>query len=289
MVIGLEFQTSSSCDVERAGDGGLVAGKGKKGMFGGKRTKGRKPEILRAIEFALGVAGVVLLGIYAGVSLDSFAHSRVAIEEFSAQVSGPPSTEEVRPSGSFVDMSHEVQADFSLWSAKRIAAFEKSWNTKPDVPIAVLRIPKIHLEIPVFDNTGVQSLNRGAGWIPGTAAPGKNGNVGIAGHRDGFFRKLKYAARGDEIVLLTREGTETFRVDRIEIVRPEQTSVLKPRAGRSLTLVTCYPFYYVGSAPERFVVEGHLESEVQITKSLEPGPKTEVESNKNTFQGGIRK
>ena len=257
-------------------------------MFGGKRRKGRKPRILRAIEFALGVAGVVLLGIYAAVALDSFAHSRVAIQEFSAQVSAPPSTEEVRPSANFIDISHEVQTDFSLWSAKRIAAFEKSWNTKPDLPVAVLRIPRIHLEVPVFDNTSVQSLNRGAGWIPGTAAPGRNGNVGIAGHRDGFFRKLKYVARGDEIVLLTRDGTETFRVDRIEIVRPEQTSVLKPRAGRSVTLVTCYPFYYVGSAPERFVVEAHLESEVQITKPLEVGPKTEVKSNKDTFQGGIR-
>jgi len=258
-------------------------------MFGGERRKGRKPRILRAIESALGVASVVLVGIYAGVALDGFAHSRVAIQEFSAQVSGPPSTEEVRPSANFIDISHSGPADFSLWSAKRIAAFEKSWNTKPDLPIAVLQIPKIHLEVPVFDNTGAQSLNRGAGWIPGTAAPGRDGNVGIAGHRDGFFRKLKYVVRGDEIVLLTREGTETFRVDRIEIVKPEQASVLKPRAGRSLTLVTCYPFYYVGSAPERFVVEGHLQSEVQITKSLEVGPKTKVESNKDTFQGGIRK
>lgn len=246
-------------------------------------------KLLHWIEFVLGVAGVVFLGIYAGVALDSFAHSRVAIEEFSAQVSGSPSTEEVRPSANFIDISHAGPADFSLWSARRIAAFEKSWNMKPDLPVAVLRIPRIHLEVAVFDNTSVQSLNRGAGRISGTAAPGRNGNVGIAGHRDGFFRKLKYVARGDEIVLLTRDGTETFRVDRIEIVRPEQTSVLKPRAGRSVTLVTCYPFYYVGSAPERFVVEGHLESEVQITKSLEAGPKTEVESNKHTFQGGIRK
>ena len=245
-------------------------------------------KLLHWIEFALGVVGVVFLGIYAAVALDSFAHSRVSIQEFSAQVSASPSAEEGKPTANFVDISHEVQADFSLWSAKRIAAFEKSRNTKSDLPVAVLRIPRIHLEVPVFDNTGVQSLNRGAGWISGTAAPGRDGNVGIAGHRDGFFRKLQYVARGDEIVLLTREGTETFRVDSIEIVTPEQTSVLKPRAGRSVTLVTCYPFYYVGSAPERFVVEGHLESEVQITKPLEVGPKTEVKSNKDRFQGGIR-
>ena len=85
---------------------------------------------------------------------------------------------------------------------------------------------------------------------------GESGNIGIAGHRDGFFRALKDIAMGDLITLSSRTATTTYSVDQIEIVTPEDVSVLAPRAGPSVTLVTCYPFYYSGDAPQRFIVHG---------------------------------
>jgi LPXTG-site transpeptidase (sortase) family protein len=93
-----------------------------------------------------------------------------------------------------------------------------------------------------------------AAWASSKTRPGTEGNVGIAGHRDGFFRALKDIAEGDAIELQTLGGRETYRVERTWIVEPEDVSVLDPTPSRSLTLVTCYPFYFVGSAPQRFIV-----------------------------------
>lgn len=125
--------------------------------------------------------------------------------------------------------------------------------------IAILRIPKLHLEVPVLDGTDAITLNRGVGRIRGTALPGQRGNIGIAGHRDGFFRGLKDIHAGDEIELLAAQQTEIYIVDRTVIVDPGDTSVLENGATPALTLVTCYPFHYIGNAPRRFVVEASLK------------------------------
>jgi len=103
------------------------------------------------------------------------------------------------------------------------------------------------------------TLRRGAGHIPETAQPGDPGNVGIAAHRDSFFRGLKDVRKNDIIRLETLEGTYRYRVDWTRIVTPEDTAVLDATANPALTLVTCYPFYYVGSAPKRFIVRASRE------------------------------
>ena len=118
----------------------------------------------------------------------------------------------------------------------------------------MLRIPKIRLEVAVLPGTDDRTLDRAVGHIEDTALPGADGNSGLAGHRDGFFRGLKDIAPGDAIVLETLQGTEAYVVERTWIVNPEDVSVLDPTPTRSLTLVTCYPFYFVGSAPQRFIV-----------------------------------
>jgi sortase A len=144
--------------------------------------------------------------------------------------------------------------DFSLWSPQRIREYTESLSHKADVPLAVLRIPKLRLEVPVFDGTDELTLNRGAGRIIGTARLGEPGNTGIAGHRDGFFRGLKDIGPGDKLDLLLPGSTEQYVVSAIQITTPEDVSVLKPTDTPALTLVTCYPFYFVGSAPQRFIV-----------------------------------
>jgi sortase A len=124
----------------------------------------------------------------------------------------------------------------------------------------VLRIPRIGLEVPVLAGTDEWTLDRGVGWIEGTTRPGEPGNVGIAGHRDGFFRGLKDVKSGDVIELATLTSRQNFRIEVIRIVSPADVQVLYPSPEPVLTLVTCFPFYFVGSAPERYVVRAVLSS-----------------------------
>jgi sortase A len=128
-----------------------------------------------------------------------------------------------------------------------------------DTVFAVLRIPRIALEVPVNAGTGAQVLLRGAGLIAGTAAPGTAGNVAIAAHRDSFFRGLKDVELGDLVELDTREGTWTYRVTALWVVEPNEVQVIADTGEPVLTLVTCYPFYFVGHAPRRFIVRATAE------------------------------
>jgi sortase A len=144
--------------------------------------------------------------------------------------------------------------DLSLWSPERIAAWRTVTKDEGPSPLAILRIPRIHLEVPVIEGTDDAALNRALGHIEDTAIPGTDGNSGIAGHRDGFFRGLKDIVAGDTIEIETLNSMEIYRIERTWIVDPEDVSVLDPTPTRSLTLVTCYPFYYVGPAPQRYIV-----------------------------------
>jgi len=152
--------------------------------------------------------------------------------------------------------------DLSLWDAERIRAWRLSLTQPAPPPLGILRIPKLHLEVAILPGTDDFVLNRAVGHIDDTAPPGADGNCGIAGHRDGFFRGLKDIADGDAIDLETRDGRQTYIVERIWIVAPEDVSVLDPTPARSLTLVTCYPFYFIGDAPRRFIVHASLNQTV---------------------------
>lgn len=157
-----------------------------------------------------------------------------------------------------IDSGILPQIDDSLWSTQRIKAYVNSFVGDVEPPLGILRIPRLQLEVPVLNGTDELTLNRGVGRIAGTAFPGEEGNIGIAGHRDGFFRSLKSVAAGDTIELSTPRSTAVYRVQRIRITSPNDTSVLQSRQEPSLTLVTCYPFYFVGSAPKRYIVEATL-------------------------------
>jgi sortase A len=126
---------------------------------------------------------------------------------------------------------------------------------EPGEPIGRIEIPRLGVSVIVAEGVAYRTLRRAVGHIPGTALPGAAGNVGIAGHRDSFFRPLKDIQTGDEVVLTTAWGTWRYVVDSTDIVRPSDTAVLDATSRPTLTLVTCYPFYYVGSAPKRFIVQ----------------------------------
>jgi sortase A len=111
--------------------------------------------------------------------------------------------------------------------------------------------------VAVLQGTTSQTLRLGVGHIQGTALPGEPGNIGIAGHRDTYFRGLKDIRRDDEIQIQTAIGLDKYKVDWVQITVPSDGSVLAPTTESALTLVTCYPFYYIGAAPKRFVVHAH--------------------------------
>jgi sortase A len=120
--------------------------------------------------------------------------------------------------------------------------------------VGEVEIPRLRLSVMIFEGDDAGILERGAGHIPGTALPSGSGNIGIAAHRDTYFRPLRTIQANDVIALKTQAGTSRYAVTGTEIVQPSDIGVLSPAPGRDLTLVTCYPFYFVGSAPKRFIV-----------------------------------
>jgi sortase A len=119
-----------------------------------------------------------------------------------------------------------------------------------------IEIPRLKLSAVIFEGTDDGTLDRGVGHLAGTATPGESGNLVLAGHRDTFFRPLKKIREGDEIDVTGPDGVSRYKVEFTQIVGPEATEVLRSTGGATLTLITCYPFRYIGNAPDRFIVRG---------------------------------
>jgi sortase A len=199
-------------------------------------------------------SGALLLAVYLVPTVYGGAMSHLAIAQFRAQGSA-----------------------HSLWDSARIRAYQRTLALAFPPPEAILRVRRLGIEVPVLEGTSDATLNRGVGHISGTALPGQPGNLAITGHRDGFFRALKDVVPGDIIEVqlagLERPAQESgqagrpnptaSQIDRYvvrgtKIVLPSDTSVLGQTAESTLTLVTCYPFYFVGAAPERYIVQAAL-------------------------------
>ena len=234
-------------------------------------------KMLRPIERWFLMLGMFLLAVYAGATLHRSVSSRFALWQFQkAQAAAPQAG-----SSTSVKSQGEDGVDFGLWSEKRIKGYRESLSLKKDLPVAVLRIEKLGIEVPVFDGTDDVTLNRGVGRIIGTDKPGVPGNIGIAGHRDGFFRGLKDISVGDQVDLVMTTTRSAYVVDEIEIVSPADVHVLQRRSVPSLTLVTCYPFYFVGDAPQRFIVHASIASGPLIVTSKTQSNFTSAVKDKN--------
>jgi sortase A len=125
-------------------------------------------------------------------------------------------------------------------------------------PIGRLEIPRLHLSVAILEGTAPKTLRVAAGHIDGTALPGTTGNTCIAAHRDTLFRPLREVQPQDAIIITTTYGTFRYVVDMVEIVSPSDVRVLRPTTAQELTLITCYPFTYVGPAPKRLAVHARL-------------------------------
>jgi sortase A len=221
---------------------------------------------LMRFERLLLLMGAFLVCAFGALQLYRIVYARAMVQRFQVR------PERTSPNGAYAALRPSTGIpDFRLWSEKRIEAYQVGFTQSSPAPVGVLRIASIGLEVPVFEGTDDLTLNRAVGHIEGSTAMGGEGNIGIAGHRDGFFRGLKDIHEADRIDLQTETGNWHYKVDRIVIVAPEDVSVLDPQGRPTLTLVTCYPFYFVGSAPWRYIVQASETSRDEHTNSERTG------------------
>jgi sortase A len=204
---------------------------------------------LVVLQYVLLVLGILALSYFSTALIEARTYQKSALQQLTAERSaarGPAKTAS---------------------PASGRSAENAGTGSGGSLPFGQLEIPRIHLSAMVAEGSSPGVLRRALGHIPGTALPGQAGNMAIAGHRDTFFRHLGRLQPGDVIELNTAHGRYQYAVKFTEIVGPEDTQVLRPGSGKSLTLVTCYPFYYVGPAPRRFIVRavtlGAPEQEIE--------------------------
>ena len=219
----------------------------------------KKPS-LRWIERVLIAIGLLCVGIWAWSWVDAqiyqYRENRILEEAASARVTVASETDSL---GTFREASRS-----SVPEVKK----ERSEPGEIGSLVGRIEIPRIDVSAIVLEGVDKKTLRRGVGRIPETALPGAGGNVGLAAHRDSFFRGLKDIRKNDIITLKTLDDTYYYRVSWTEIVLPKDTHVLEDSGVPELTLVTCYPFYYVGSAPKRFIVRAQRIDEAAALQEL---------------------
>jgi sortase A len=194
-----------------------------------------RKRILKWVERALLACGVLLLGACGLILVDAWMFQR-------------------RESGKIerlVDSHRAASAGAAQVDAPAAAAGDL---------IGRIEIPRLLLSAVVIEGIDSSTLRRAVGHIPGTALPGHPGNVGLAGHRDTFFRRLKDLEIKDRVQFSTLSGTSIYQVESLRVVTSEAVGVLASSGENVLTLVTCYPFYYIGTAPKRFIVRARQVS-----------------------------
>jgi sortase A len=159
--------------------------------------------------------------------------------------------------GTARDFEHEVAAP----EVVKAAIAEEAAGLREGDVVGKLEVHRIGISVMVLQGIADDTLIVGAGHVPGTPLPGADGNVAIAAHRDTVFRKLEGITVGDSIQFVSVRGTYEYVVDSTETVDPEDTQVMESRARPELTLITCYPFYFVGAAPKRFIVHAQPSSD----------------------------
>lgn len=191
------------------------------------------------LERLLFIVGIVCLAYYGYVSAETALYQAYETKELDAILASAP----VPPK------PVDERADVSVPPRVRPAAGSTMGR---------LEIPRLRVSAVVRAGSDARTLRLAVGHIGGTALPGEPGNVGLAAHRDTFFRRLGEIRDGDQVRFVTPDGTFTYRVEGTRVVEPQDVWVLDPTTTPALTLVTCYPFRYVGSAPQRFVVRARL-------------------------------
>lgn len=213
---------------------------------------------LRALEWTLLLVGLLAVDCFVWVNTSSVLYQAYEDWAFDQTLRGlaPGVNGFIRDETRWLFSGGREKAD-TAEAPQFVPAPNQTPATGPPAKRSVigrLEIPRLNLAVMVREGADESTLSRAVGHIPGTALPGNVGNVGLAGHRDTFFRALRNIRGDDTIELQTTAGTYRYIVKSTRIVTPRDVSVLEASGGETLTLVTCYPFYYVGSAPKRFIV-----------------------------------
>ena len=219
---------------------------------------------LRAGELGSYLAGVVLTGFFLVQLAQGEVERQVTISQFedqlalaqAAAVTDSPDADTIEAR----DFENVGEPDTSLWASGRIDDYRASLTADLPPVLGVLEIPDVGLKVPVYQTASELVMDRAAGVIDGMSYPHEPGNIGISGHRDGYFRVLKDVEVGDSILLQTLEGEKRFRIDSTQVVEISDTHLLQDTREQTVTLVTCYPFYFVGHAPQRFIVTASLDT-----------------------------
>lgn len=158
-----------------------------------------------------------------------------------------------------------VESGYAQWSGQKAlesenivaagARHQERKNVLPaGTPIGQFEIPRLGMQWVLLEGTDARTLDKSIGHVEGTALPGESGNIAVAGHRNTHFRKLEWIRRGDEIVLRTKQREYRYIVEWGRLFQPDDIEVLDAAHGPAVTLITCFPFEYIGSAPLRYVV-----------------------------------
>ena len=205
-----------------------------------RRRRGRG--LLSWLERLLLVVGIASLGYYAYVSAETALYQAYESRELDA----------ILASGPRDDIELPAMSDTASAVGPRRAPVARG------SAIGRLEIPRLGVSAVVRAGSDARTLRLAIGHIPGTAFPGDHGNAGLAAHRDTFFRRLGEVKAGDEVRVVTPDGTFRYEVEATTVVEPTDVWVLDPTDRPALTLVTCYPFSYIGAAPQRFIVRAVL-------------------------------
>ena len=204
--------------------------------------------------------GIILLGYCGFVMLDARLYEAYQSRRFQQALNS------LAPSNGGPENPHPTALPATEAESNPTRSESPGFAGRGGSALARIEISAIGLDAMVMEGTDAKTLRRAVGHISGTPMPGQQGNVAIAGHRDTFFRALRNIREDDGITLTTLAGSYGYRVDSIKVVEPDDTAVLDNTNTAILTLVTCYPFYFVGPAPQRFVVRAHRIS----AETLEP-------------------
>ena len=204
---------------------------------------------LRLLERLLLVVGFVCLGYFGYVYAETALYQAYEARELDAILAAAPP----RP-------ALEGGTNTRSRSETEVVLLPTSRRPRPadGTTLGRLEIPRLNVSAIVRAGSDSRTLRLAVGHIGGTSLPGEPGNIGLAAHRDTFFRRLGEIREDDVVRFVTTDGTFVYRVEGTKVVDPHDTWVLNPTDEPALTLVTCYPFRYVGSAPRRFIVRAHL-------------------------------
>jgi sortase A len=219
---------------------------------------------LRAASMTLILFGVAAVLVYAWQRVDEQLYQVTqrsylpAVSPAAAMAAGAPSSATAEAPTVVADI---VRMGNAVLPSRILP---RRWTAPDPNVIGRLVIPKLSMDVVIREGADAATLRRAVGHLPASALPGTDGNFVVTGHRDTFFRSLRNIRKDDEVIAVAPYAIHTYRVYEINIVSPDYVQALRPTSQPECTLVTCFPFDYIGAAPRRYIVHARLVRSAQL-------------------------